>query len=249
MTISSSQSSVAEGTSVTFKVSANIAPYKDLMVSVAVTEVGSFISGTAPTSVTVESGDKSAGFTVATVNDSSDEANGSVTATLSTPATGAGYQLGGATSKKVDVSDDDVPTLTISSSDSSVEEGDDIDFEIASDIAPYENLTVTVRVTQSGNFIDGNAPTSVSLRKGKTSATLTVETYDDSSDEANGSVTATLRNPEAGAGYKLGSPKRKTVRVRDNDSPPLRPRPRTGRRQSAVPVRSQSTIRRTEPAT
>ena len=111
-------------------------------------------------------------------------------------------------------------SVSVSANTSAVTEGGRIKFTVTANPVPQFDITVKVKVSEVGSFITGTKPTSATIRSGSESATFTVRTLDDSSDESNGSVTARLRNPEAGAGYKLGSPKRKTVRVRDNDSPP-----------------------------
>ena len=114
-------------------------------------------------------------------------------------------------------------SVSVSANTSAVTEGGRIKFTVTANPAPQFDITVKVKVSEVGSFITGTKPTSATIRSGSESAAFTVRTLDDSSDESNGSVTARLRNPEAGAGYKLGSPKTKTVRVRDNDDRPPPP--------------------------
>ena len=94
-------------------------------------------------------------------------------------------------------------------------EGTDATWTVTADVAPESNLTINVAVTQSGNYIDGTPPTTVTLLSGNTTATLTVSTDADNTDEADGSITATL---EAGTGYTLGSTVAATIAVTDDDA-------------------------------
>ena len=99
---------ITEGGTATFTITANPAPSSPITVNVGVSENGDFGASGAAT-VTVSGA--STTYTVTTINDNADEADGSVTATLQT---GSGYTVsssqGAAT---VAVSDDDVPEVSI----------------------------------------------------------------------------------------------------------------------------------------
>ena len=112
------------------------------------------------------------------------------------------------------------PELTIARDLSTVVEGTDATWTITADAAPSSDLTVNVDVTQIGTYIDGTAPTTVTLSSGDTTATLTVPTADDSVDESNGSITATL---QTGTGYTLGSAVSSAITITDDDEPDLTP--------------------------
>ncbi len=103
--------SVSEGGSAAFRVSALPVPASNLTVGLTISQTGSFVvaGGTGSKTVTVPTSG-SATYSVATVDDSTDEANGSVRATLSAPAVGAGYTLHTTASQRtasVTVTDDD----------------------------------------------------------------------------------------------------------------------------------------------
>ena len=114
---------------------------------------------------------------------------------------------------------DTTPVVTISASDSSVTEGEDVEFTLMANPAPSSSLTVNVQVTDSGSFIDGNPQTSVTISSGAATADLTVPTDDDSADEVDGSVTARIL---PGTGYTpgTGTAASDSVPVEDNDEPP-----------------------------
>lgn len=104
------------------------------------------------------------------------------------------------------------PEITISGG-SGITEGGTATFTITADPAPASPITVNVGVTQDGSWgATGSATVTVS----SATATYTITTSDDSVDEADGSVTATI---QAGDGYTVGIPASASVAVADSDTP------------------------------
>ena len=205
-------SGVTEGGDASFTITASPVPAADLLVSVTVTASGDYGITTGSRTVTVTT-TGSAVLTVGTTDDSADEADGSVTATL---VDGADYDLGTNQAATVSVADDDVPVVSISGG-SGVTEGGDASFTITASPVPAADLTVNVTITASGDYGATTGSRTVSIPTGG-SATFTVGTTDDSTDEADGSVTATLVD---GADYDLGTNQAATVSVADDDAPPV----------------------------
>ena len=205
-------SGVTEGGEASFTITASPVPAADLTVSVTVTASGDYGITTGSRTVTVTT-TGSAVLTVGTTDDSADEADGSVTATL---VDGADYDLGTNQAATVSVADDDVPVVSISGG-SGVTEGGNASFTITASPVPAADLTVNVTVTASGDYGATTGQRTVSIPTGG-SATFTVSTTDDSADEADGSVTATLVD---GADYDLGTNQAATVSVADDDAPPV----------------------------
>ena len=214
-------SAVTEGGDAVFTVSANPAPASALTVTLTVADDASsdFLAQAdeGEKTVTIAGGQTSATLTVPTQDDSQDEADGSVTATLQADS---GYTLASPSTATVAVSDNDEPPAIIPvvgiAGGSAVTEGGDAVFTISANPAPASALIVTVTVAANGDFlaqVDEGEKT-VTIAGGQTSATLTVPTQDDSADEADGSVTATL---QADTGYTLASSSTATVAVSDND--------------------------------
>ena len=108
VSISAKTTSVTEGQSITFTLTASSAPGSNLPVNVDVTQSGSFIKGTATTSVTIASGQTSASFKVNTHDDSVDEPSGSITAKVKT---GTDYGVGSSSSITATVLDNDLAKL------------------------------------------------------------------------------------------------------------------------------------------
>ncbi len=208
---------VTEGGDAGFTITASPAPAADLSVSVTVTQSGDYGAATGSQTVTIPV-TGSATLTIGTTNDGADEADGSVTATLDTPAGDAGYTVsatqGAAT---VSVSDDDVPEISISAG-GGVTEGGDAGFTITASPAPAADLSVSVTVTQSGDYGAATGSQTVTIPV-TGSATLTIGTTNDGADEADGSVTATLDTPAGDAGYTVSATQgAATVTVADDDT-------------------------------
>ena len=115
------------------------------------------------------------------------------------------------------VDDDPAPTVvTIAASRTPVDEGSDATFVLSRTGETTEALTVSAEVTETGSMVDGAAPVSAVFTAGQTTATLAVPTVDDSLDEADSSVVATVIASQ-GADYEVGSDSTATVVVGDND--------------------------------
>ena len=218
---------VTEGTAASFTISADPAPTADLTVSVTVADSAAFASsgGTGAKSVTIAANTTSAALTVATDDDSNDENDGSLTATLSDPVAGAGYTVSlTAASASVAVADNDVggtPEISIAADGSATEEGVDASFTISADPAPTANLDVSVTVADSGAFASSGSTgqQTVTIVANATSVTYTVPTDNDLVVEADGSISVTLDTPATNAGYTVdSSANTASVAVTDNDA-------------------------------
>ncbi len=202
---------ITEGSAATFTVTATPAPAADLDVTIEVSQSGDYAQAGSRTVTITTTG--SATFTVATTNDNIDEPDGSVTATVSD---GTGYTVSSSNAAAaVAVADDDVPEISIAAG-SGVTEGSAATFTVTATPAPATDLDVTIEVSQSGDFAQAGSRTVTISTTG--SATFTVATTNDSADEPDGSVTATL---STGTGYTVSSSNgAATVAVADDDDPP-----------------------------
>ena len=212
----SAGSGVTEGGDAVFTVTASPAPTANLDVSVTVSQSGDYGAATGKRTVTIPT-TGSVTLTVGTTDDSADETDGSVTATVNA---GSGYTVsssqGAAT---VGVADnDDAPTPVVSvSAGSGVTEGGDATFTVTASPAPAADLAVSVTVSQSGDYGATTGQRTVTVPT-TGSVSFTVGTTDDSTDETDGSVTATVN---AGSGYTVSSSQgAATVGVADNDAAP-----------------------------
>ena len=220
VTISRNAVAVTEGTSAVFTVRRDRAASTSIRIYVGVSDgTGDFIAGTAPSSVLIRANQTTGTLTVRTDDDNVDEINGSVTATISPRST---YSVGSASSATITVRDNDIPPLPVvtmtrsSATPASVTEGTTIVFLARRTGSTAAGLPVTWSITQSGSFLLGTPRTSGTIPAGFSGGTFTINTSDDTTDEANGSVTATLTG--GGSTYTIGTPASSTVTVLDNDA-------------------------------
>ncbi len=201
---------VTEGGSAVFTLTAVPAPATQFDVTVTVAATGDYGVTTGSRTVTIPTGG-TATLTLATSNDSVDEANGSVTATL---VDGAAYDLDTTTTATINIADNETPAVSVTSA-GDVTEGGNAVFTLVADPAPHASLDVAVTVTTTGDFGVTAGSRTVTIPTSGT-ATLTLATTDDSTDEANGTITAMLVD---GTAYDLDSASSATVAVADDDAP------------------------------
>ncbi|MDE2904963.1 MAG: hypothetical protein OXQ28_02655, partial [Acidobacteriota bacterium] len=217
---------ITEGGTARFTLTASPAPQGPITVRMQVTQSGAFAgSGQLGTRTVAMGTDGTAVLTVATVNDTTVETDGSLTATVQT---GTGYTPHGTqAAATVAVSDDDTPpvvppVVSIEAGDA-ITEGGTAQFTLTASPAPASALTVDVQVRQSGAFAGSGQLGTRTVTVGTDgTATLTVSTVNDSTVEADGSLTATVRT---GTGYRVAAAPddAASVRVADDDVAPGTP--------------------------
>ena len=212
-----SDGDITEGTAASFTISASPTPHTALSVDIGVSASGSFGVTTGTQTITVPTSGSQT-FTVSTSGDSTDEPDGSVTVLL---GSGTGYDVSSsASSATAAISDDDVPPtpdpeVSISAG-SSITEGSDATFTISVSPTQSATLDVSVTVSQTGAYASTGQQSVTIPTSG--SYTLTVSTTNDSTDEPDGSIVATL---DSGTGYTVSSSNgQATVAVSDDDDPP-----------------------------
>ena len=207
---------VDEGGNASFTLTSTPAPKFPLSVSVTVGQSGDYAAPDASGARTVTIPPAgSVTFTVATVDDTTDEADGSITATVL--GTSYSYTVASASQATVQVADnDEAPEIAISGGDG-VSEGESASFTLTASPAPTAPLPVSVTIGQSGDYAASGATVARTVTIPPAgSVTFTVATVDDTTDEADGSITATLG---AGQGYTVASASSSTtVAVSDDDN-------------------------------
>ena len=178
--------------------------------------------------LTFEPGETSKTFRVATLDDAVYEGDETLTVTLTNPVEA---ELETATATGTITDNDVAVEVTIRSPHGSPLGGvvdstegfvvfNYIWRNIAAGDAPSSSitgdpLTVNLAVTQEGDYILGEAPTSVTIPAGQRYALLVIHTDDDSVAEPDGTITVTL---ETGSNYAVGEPGSSVVNLLDNDS-------------------------------
>ena len=134
------------------------------------------------------------------------------------------YEPDSATPEQVTiVAKETLPMVSISSSTSSIYEGDYAEFTVyVQNLVLTQPITVGLSVAQEAgeNFIDeASTPTSVDVATTGTGK-FRVKTIADATEEADGTITVSLtRSPNQS--YAVGSPGTASVTVQDNDDPAL----------------------------
>ena len=115
---------------------------------------------------------------------------------------------------------ENLPVITISGG-TAVTEGAGAQFTVNADSPPSSNLTVNLNVADAAgsDFVVSSHEGSqtVEITASQTSATHTVPTVDDTSNEAAGDVTVTVVGGAGARFYRVGSPSSATVTVNDDD--------------------------------
>ncbi len=191
-----------------------------LTVNFSVTGGGSALSNDAPTSATIPANATTATVSLATEDDETDEPDATLTLTLTD---GDDYDLGADSAATLTVQDnddtinDELPVVTVTSG-GNVTEGESAEFTLTrggEDTGAA--LTVTFSVTGGGSALSDDPPTSATIPANATTATVSLATEDDNTDEPNATLTLTLAD---GDDYDLGSDSAATLTVADNDDTP-----------------------------
>ena len=193
VSIAADAASITEGAPAAFTLSADRAPDADLTITLAVSEAadGDHVAADdeGAQTVTIAKGATQAVFSVATVNDTTDEPDGAVTVTLND---GAGYTVspsrGAAT---VAVSDDDTsagPVLSVA--DATVKEGEGLMWFTVRLSAPSQRAVKVSYRTRESTPVSAQANVDylasswgIDFRAGETEKQVYIYIYDDSHDE------------------------------------------------------------------
>ena len=207
-TVSVSNASATEGSSVSFTVSLSAESGKPVTVDYA-TASGTATSGTdftvASGTLTFTAGTDSQTVSVSTTDDSTDEGNETFTLTLSGPTNAT---LADDTATGTINDNDSAAPPTVNVSGGSADEGNAVTFAITLSVASAQTVTVDY-ATASGTATSGTDFTAVSgtltFAAGTDSQTVSVATTNDSTDEENETFTLTLSSPdERDAGRRYG---------------------------------------------
>ena len=221
VTISASGSPISEGENVSFALTRHGDTTAELAVSVSVTESGTMISGTPPSSVTIPAGQASATLTVATEDDTAAEDDSVITATLTGPTfTGAGHPTPTSSSADVTVSDDD-PVVSFTAPDSIIE-GEPAVFTFRRVGGVSYDLALNLDFFLEGRFLQDYEIGELRFAAGEAEAVLSIPTKDDDTAEPDGYIGVHLQpryyTPGAQQPYYPEPPVYQEVAVRDNDS-------------------------------
>ena len=202
---------VTEGAAADFTLTSAPAPSADLAVEVSVSQSGAYAQASVlgARTVTIPAGTASASFTVATVDDSTDEADGGIVATL---AAGSGYTLGDAARASVKVADNDEDNPDIVTRRSTAREGSDdaVVFRVRLNRAAAHTVTVNYATADGARAWAGTPPATagsdytassgtLTFAAGETQKTVSVPILDDAIDEGMEHFLLRFSNPQGAA--------------------------------------------------
>ena len=119
-------------------------------------------------------------------------------------------------SSTIILEDDDVPSVSFSSYNQNIVEGEPVTLNIQSSIASWRNLEINVEADDRETGSLASAPQKAIIRAGEMNTSITIQSFDDSVDEASGFIILSLL---AGHGYQPSERDRsRIIVVRDNDS-------------------------------
>ncbi len=166
-------------------------------------------------SVVFPAGDATVEHTITTTDDGVRDGSHTVTATLLDPPTigePRTYWQVRPSSVTVTVRDTNLETVVLLASTLRVAEGESITLELSR--SGRSPLTVTLEVTETGDYTTGTLPETVTFALQQANASITIPTQDDSTAEDVGKLTVTLVD---GTDYRAGWPNSHTFTIYDND--------------------------------
>ena len=219
--------SVTEGEVVTVTVSLELAAVEAVTIPIAVTHNGGASAADyslepASSSLTFDIGEVSKPFTITATDDSDNDDGESLTLRFGTLP--AGVNAGSPATATVNITDNDLPTVTVRYEQSSytVGEGSSEVIKVILSADPERTVTIPINKANQGGASNGDysgvgANTSVTFNSGDTEESITFVATDDSVDDDDESVL--LGFGTLPAGVSAGSPATATVNITDNDVP------------------------------
>ena len=214
---------VAEGSSTTVKVQLSVAPERTVTVPINKAPQGGATTADysgVPTSVTFNSADTEKTFSFAAATDSVDDDGESVKLTFG--AMPAGVTEGATNESVVSITDDDVPTVTVSFEQGTyaVAEGSSTTVKVQLSVAPERTVTVPINKAPQGGATTADysgVPTSVTFNSSDTEKTFSFAAATDSVDDDGESVKLTFGAMPAGV--TEGATNESVVSITDDDVP------------------------------
>ena len=215
---------VAEGSTVTVKVKLDQDPERTVTVPITATNEGGASSSDysgVPASVTFNSGDTAKDITFSATDDSVDDDGESVKLSFG-PTLPSGVSEGTTASSVVSITDDDVPSVTVSFENAtySVDEGNSVTVKVQLSADPERTVTIPMSKTDQGGASSADysgVPASVVFNSGDTAKDITFAATQDTVDDDGESVK--LEFGTLPTGVTGGSTDETTVSIGDDDVP------------------------------
>ena len=213
---------VAEGDSVTVKVTLSADPERTVTIPLTATGQGGASSGdySVPATVVFDSGDTEKTFDFSATQDTVDDDGESVKLGFGSSLPG-GVSAGSTAEATVSITDDDVPSVTVSFEQPSytVAEGNSVTVKVKLSADPERTVTIPLTATGQGGASNGDysVPATVVFNSGDTEKTFDFSATQDTVDDDGESVKLGFTNLPAGVG--AGTTAEATVSITDDDVP------------------------------
>ena len=195
VSIAANQTAVTEGGTAAFTLTRVGELTAPLTVPVQVTERGVFLTDEVPTEATFAANAATATLLVTTDDDGHVEANGSVTATITSGA----YQIGDAASATVVVIDNDVRGVTVTPTALTIREGSSSSYMVGLDTEPTADVTVAVQVPEGAEI--SVTPTALTFTAANWNAKQLVVVTAAQDDDTVADDPLTIRHAVSGGDY------------------------------------------------
>ena len=195
VSIAANQTAVTEGGTAAFTLTRVGELTAPLTVSVQVTERGVFLTDEVPTAATFAANAATATLLVTTDDDGHVEANGSVTATITSGA----YQIGAAASATVVVIDNDVRGVAVTPTALTIREGSSSSYMVGLDTEPTADVTVAVQVPEGAEI--SVTPTALTFTTANWNAKQLVVVTAAQDDDTVADDPLTIRHAVSGGDY------------------------------------------------
>ena len=217
--------SVAEGSTVTVKVTLSDDPEMDLTIPISKTDQGGASAADysgVPPSVAFDSGETSKTFVFTAAHDTVDDDGESVKLSFGASLP-AGVSAGTTDEATVSITDDDVPSVAVSfgSASYSVAEGSSRTVTLTLSADPERTVVIPIEKTDQGGATTADysgVPPSVAFDSGETSKSFTFTAAHDTVDDDGESVKLSF-GASLPAGVSAGSLDETTVSITDDDAP------------------------------
>ena len=209
--IAANQTTVAEGGTAAFTLTRIGDLTAPLTVSVSVTEFGAFLTDEVPTAATFAANAATATLLVATDDDGHVEANGSVTATITSGA----YQIGDAANATVAVIDNDVRGVTVTPTALTIREGSSSSYMVGLDTEPTADVTVAVQVPEGAEISVVPTALTFTAANWRTKQLVMVTAAQDDDTVADDPVT--IRHAVSGGDYNAVTAPSVAVTILEDD--------------------------------
>ena len=214
---------VAEGSSVTVKVTLSADPERSVTVPLTNTNQAGATStdySGVPASITFDSGDTSRTFTFTAISDSDNDDGESVKLGFGTLPMGVSAGITDETT--VTITDDDVPSVNVSFATSTytVNEGSSINIAVSLSADPERTVTIPLTITNQGGATDADhslVPEGITFNSGQTSRTFNFQADQDSDNDDGESVK--LGFGTLPTSVSAGTTASTTVSITDDDHP------------------------------